>query len=85
LPAVDLKGEIVREIGRPGQVEVVVSTHGVGRGNRGELREDLRATDISGVDDEVTALQAGEGFRAEETVGIGDDGGFHGRRLAGRG
>jgi hypothetical protein len=30
------------------------------------------------VDDLVTALERGEGFGAEEVVGVGDQGGFHG-------
>jgi hypothetical protein len=29
------------------------------------------------VDDLVTALERGEGFGAEEVVGVGDQGGFH--------
>lgn len=35
---------------------------------------------IAGVDDPVTALERGEGFGAEEVVGVGDQGGFHGGR-----
>jgi hypothetical protein len=30
------------------------------------------------VDDLVTALERGKGFGAEEVVGVGDQGGFHG-------
>jgi hypothetical protein len=41
------------------------------------LGEDVRVADVAGVDDLVTALERGEGFGAEEVVGVGDQGGFH--------
>ncbi len=37
------------------------------------------------MEDEVAALDGGQGFGTQEAVGVGDDGGFHGGRLAGNG
>jgi hypothetical protein len=35
------------------------------------------------VEDEFNALDRGQRLGTEEAVGVGDDGGFHGERLAG--
>ena len=77
-PTVEGEGQEVGEVFGPWAVEVVVAAHGVDRGDLGQLGEDVRVADVAGVDDLVTALERGEGFGAEEVVGVGDQGAFHG-------
>lgn len=76
-PAVEGEGQEVGEVFGPRAVDVVVAAHGVNGGDFGQLGEDVRVADVAGVDDLVTALERGEGFGAEEVVGVGDQGGFH--------
>jgi hypothetical protein len=38
-----------------------------------ELLQDVRITDVPGVSDVVGATQSGEGLRAKQAVGVGDD------------
>jgi len=77
-PAVEGEGQEVGDVFGPRAVEIVVAAHGVDGGDFGQLGEDVRVADVAGVDDLVTALERGEGFGAEEVVGVGDQGGFHG-------
>lgn len=80
-PAVEVQGEVVGDIGGPREGEIVITAHDVERGNRGEMAEDLGRTDVTGMEDKVAALDSGQGFGAEEAVGVGDEGGFHGERF----
>lgn len=43
--------------------------------------EDFGTADVASVEDEVAALDGGQGFGTEEAVGVGDDGGFHGGEI----
>lgn len=71
-PAIEGEGQEVGEVFGPLAIEVVVAAHGVDGGDFGQLGEDVRVADVAGVDDLVTALERGEGFGAEEVVGVGD-------------
>lgn len=78
-PAVQLEAQVVGECGGPRVVKVIVAAHGVGRCDAGELREDVLAADVTRVNDQFAILEGSKGFGAQEAVGVGDDGGFHGR------
>lgn len=77
-PAVEVEGEVVGEIFCPRQTQIIVAAHGVDRSDLRQFGEDLGAADVASVEDKGDALDRGQRLRAEEAVGVGDDGGFHG-------
>ncbi len=77
LPAVEGESQQVRDLCGPGAVQIVVAAHGMDGGDIGQPGEDVRVTDVAGVDDLIATLQRGEGLGAEEVVGVGDNDGFH--------
>ncbi|MCY1402722.1 hypothetical protein D9M71_178760 [compost metagenome] len=80
-PAVELQVQTVGQLPRPGCVQVIVAPHRIHRRDCGQLFEDRLVTDVTRVKDAITALQGGNGFGAEQTVGVGDDADFHRGRL----
>jgi hypothetical protein len=64
--------EVVEDGGR-----VDIAADGGEQGDLTEAVEDARVVDIAGVEDVVDAGEFGDGFGAEEAVGVGDDANVH--------
>jgi len=58
--------------GRPERAAVGVAAHGEHGGESAQPIEDLRAPDVSGMNDHVRPLEGSEGLLPEQPVGIGD-------------
>jgi hypothetical protein len=83
LPAIEIETQMVSEVFCPRERQVIIPAHDMQRRNRRQLFEDLRFTDVAGMNDSFTALQRRKGFGAEQAVGIGDHANFHARLQAG--
>ena len=60
-----------------GAVGVDVAADGGDGGDLAEGVEDVGVADVAGVEDVVDAAERGEGFGAEEAVGVGEDADEH--------
>ncbi len=70
--AAELEHRRLRQLARP-RTFVDVAPHGSHRGNRGKLFEDLRSTDIAGMNDVFRPAQSFNGLRSQQAMRIGDD------------
>lgn len=56
---------------------VVVATHDVQWGDGAELLDNILTADIAGMDDGFAAFKRSNGFRTEQSMGVGNHANFH--------